>query len=265
MLNPLNDLGSHRIANRDVLMMPSFKTKANEPPALVGFFNQLKQEYASARWLLYEGTQAEKVHFSDREVLLYNTLDYSCHALSVEKTKIAFRMAYSLFDKLAFFLNEYLHLGIMDRDVYFKTIWYRHRSAKPFPLRADFANLDNWPFRGLFWLAKDLFDEQYSDVIEPEARDFYLIRNRLEHSGLRVYEDFAAGLSPDLEIFSNRLAYSITRGNLNSKTLRLFKLVRAAMIYVLLGMHREEARKAHKQTTPAFPMEMTTLKDDWKR
>jgi tetratricopeptide (TPR) repeat protein len=264
-LNPLNDLGSHSIANRDIAMLPSFTTKVNEPPTLVGFFNQLKQEYASARWLLYEGTQTEKTHFSDRDVLLYNTLDYSCHALSVEKTKIAFRMAYSLFDKLAFFLNEYLQLGVKDRDVYFKTIWYQHRGAKPFPLKSKFVNLDNWPFRGLFWVAKDLFDEQYSDVIEPEARDFYVIRNHLEHSSLRVYEDFAAGLSPDREIFSNRLAYSITRSDLNARTLRLFKLVRAAMIYLLLGMHREEARRIHGGKTPAFPMEITTLKDDWKQ
>ena len=264
-LNPLNDLGSHSVANRDVLMLPSFKTKVKEPPTLVGFFNQLKQEYASARWLLYEGTQIDEIHFSDREVLLYNTLDYSCHALAVEKTKIAFRVAYSVFDKLAFFLNEYLQLGIRDRDVYFKTFWYQHRSARPFPLRPAFTNLDNWPFRGLFWLAKDLFDERYSDVIEPEARDFYVIRNRLEHSSLRVYEDFSAGLSSELEIFSNRLAYSITRGDLNAKTLRLFKLVRSAMIYVFLGMHREEARRGHEENALAFPMEITLLDDDWKQ
>ena len=264
-LNPLNDLGPHSIANRDVLMLPTFTTKVKEPPTLVGFFNQLKQEYASARWLLYEGIQTDKVHFSDREVLLYNTLDYSCHGLAVEKTKIAFRMAYSLFDKLAFFLNEYLQLGIKDRDVYFKTLWYQHRSSKPFPLRAQFANLDNLPFRGLFWLAKDLFDEQYGDVIEPEARDYYVIRNRLEHSCLRVHEDFAATTPPELEIFSNRLAYSITRGDLNAKTLRLFKLVRAAMIYVLLGMHREEARRVHDEQKPAFPMHIALWDDDWKR
>jgi hypothetical protein len=174
-------------------------------------------------------------------------------------------MAYSLFDKLAFFLNEYLELGIKDRDVYFKTFWYQHRSSKPFPLRPKFSNLDNWPFRGLFWLAKDLFDEQYSDVIEPEARDFYVIRNRLEHSSLRVHEDFASGLSPNLEIFSSRLAYSIARGDLNTKTLRLFKLVRAAMIYLLLGMHREEARVAASEKDLAFPMEITTVDDDLKR
>jgi len=264
-LNPLNDLGPHSVANRDILMLPSFWTKVDEAPTLVGFFNQLKQEYASARWFLYEGAKTETTHLSDRDVLLYNTLDYSCHALAVEKTKLAFRMAYSLFDKMAFFLNEYLQLGVKDRDVYFKTIWYQHRSAKPYPLRSNFANLDNWSFRGLFWLAKDLFDEQYSDVIEPDARDFYVIRNRMEHSGLRVYEDFAAGLSSDLEIFSNRLSYSIARSDLNGKTLRLFKLVRAALIYMLLGMHREEARRVHDEKAPAFPMEITTLEDAWKQ
>src|ERR1051326_7391936 len=264
-LNPLNDLGPHSIANRDVLMLPTFTTKVKEPPTLVGFFNQLKQEYASARWFLYEGIQTDKVHFSDREVLLYNQLDYACHALAIEKTKIAFRMAYSLFDKLAFFLNEYLQLGIKERDVYFKTLWYQHRSSKPFPLRAQFANLDNLPFRGLFWLAKDLFDEQYADVIEPEARDYYVIRNRLEHSCLRVHEDFAAAMPSDLEIFSNRLAYSITRDDLNAKTLKLFKLVRAAMTYVFLGMHREESRRVHDEQTPAFPMHIDLWKDEWKR
>lgn len=140
-MNPLNDLGPFSVANRDVLMLPSVTTKVNEPPTLVGFFNQVKQEYTSARWLLYEGTETDKVHFSDRDVLLYNTLDYSCHALSIEKTKIAFRTAYSLFDKLSFSFNKYLQFGIKDRDVYFKTLWYQHRGAKPFPLRRVFVNL----------------------------------------------------------------------------------------------------------------------------
>jgi hypothetical protein len=68
-----------------------------------------------------------------------------------------------------------------------------------------------------------------------------------------------------LEIFSNRLAYSITRGDLNAKTLRLFKLVRAAMIYVLLGMHREEARRVHDKKALAIPRAITTLEVDWRR
>ena len=37
---------------------------------------------------------------------------------------MAFRMAYSLLDKVAYFLNNYLALGIPERMVNFHTFWY---------------------------------------------------------------------------------------------------------------------------------------------
>ena len=73
-----------------------------EPPVLTGFFNQLKQEFVSARWLYFEGIHSESAHFSDRKVLLYNTLDYPAFGLAVEKTKVAFRMAYRCSDDCLF-------------------------------------------------------------------------------------------------------------------------------------------------------------------
>jgi hypothetical protein len=48
-LNPLNDLGPHRTAARDILHLPSFVTPIDDPPALLGLFNQLKQEFVTAR------------------------------------------------------------------------------------------------------------------------------------------------------------------------------------------------------------------------
>jgi hypothetical protein len=56
----------------------------DEPPSLTGFFNEMKQEFASARWLLFEALHAGHVHFSDRCVALHNTLDYPSNALAVE-------------------------------------------------------------------------------------------------------------------------------------------------------------------------------------
>jgi LA2681-like HEPN len=41
---------------------------------------------------------------------LYNTLDYPTYSVAIEKVKAAYRLAYSLFDKIAFFLNAYLDL-----------------------------------------------------------------------------------------------------------------------------------------------------------
>ena len=155
-LNPLNDLGPHPIAARDVLTLPDFVTLMGEPPVLVGFFNQLKQEFASARWFYFEGIHAEAVHLSDRGVLLYNTLDYPSLGLGVEQVKIAFRMSYSLLDKIAFFLNHYIKLCIPDKRISFRHVW---RDKETGPVRAEFSNSENWPFRGLYWLSKDLFEQ----------------------------------------------------------------------------------------------------------
>jgi hypothetical protein len=64
-LNPLNDLGSHTIAARDIMTLPSFVTKLEEPPSLIGFFNQIKQEFVSARWMYYEGLNSTGMLLSD--------------------------------------------------------------------------------------------------------------------------------------------------------------------------------------------------------
>ncbi|MCK4727472.1 MAG: hypothetical protein KAT27_00975, partial [Desulfobacterales bacterium] len=100
-LNPLNDLGRYAIAAQDILSAASIVVEISEGPYYPGFFNQMKQEFVSARYLYYEGISAEEAHFSDKGVLLYNTLDYPSYSLSAEKVKAAFRMAYSLFDKIA--------------------------------------------------------------------------------------------------------------------------------------------------------------------
>jgi hypothetical protein len=265
-LNPLNDLGSHSVAAVDSFVLPSFTTKLDEPPTWLGFFNQLKQEYVSARWMLYEGTHTDDIHFSDREVKLYDTLDYPSYGLSVERVKMAFRMAYSLFDKIAFFLNDYAKLGIPEKQVYFRSLWYANQDQRTGALRPVFAQLKNWPWRGLYWLSKDLFDEQLKASADPDAQELYTIRNQLEHKYLKLRE-MAPRTTPG-DPFHDRLAYSLARDDFTKKTLRVLKLGRAAMIYLALGMEQEEARRnAAKGESDkiSVPMFLDTLDDDWKR
>ena len=47
-----------------------------EPPIYQGFFNQLKQEYTTARLLLYNGLHRLAPAWADSGVQLLNTLDY---------------------------------------------------------------------------------------------------------------------------------------------------------------------------------------------
>ncbi|MDB5137145.1 MAG: hypothetical protein JWP37_3748 [Mucilaginibacter sp.] len=106
--NPLNDLGNYTIADHDVLHLPTMTVAAGEPPKYHTLFNQLKQEYATARFLYYEGTQPHKQHYADQDVKLVDTLEYAEYSIHMEKVKIAFRLIYSLFDKIGYLLNDYL-------------------------------------------------------------------------------------------------------------------------------------------------------------
>lgn len=270
-LNPLNDLGPHSIAARDVLTSPSIAVGLREGPYYHGFFNQMKQEFVSARYLYYEAAEARVVHFSDRDVLLYNTLDYPAYSLSVEKAKAAFRMVYSLLDKMAFFLNHYLSLAIPDRRVTFRALWYEGEQRRK-GVRTDLEGRDNWPLRGLFWLSKDLFEARHGfrECLEPDARDLQEVRNHLEHKYLKLHEDPWPG-PPDpsdeaAAALADTLAFSLRRADFEAKVLRLLKAARAALIYLSLAVHREEQFRASQRPAQAIvpPLALQLWEDDWK-
>jgi len=187
-LNPLNDLGPYPLSARDILTTPSIVVGIREDPYYQGYFNQMKQEFVSARYLYYDGINADQPHFSDRDVLLYNTLDYPTYSLAVERVKAAFRIAYSLFDKIAYFLNAYMKLSIPEREVAFRTFWYEKPKEKEVLSLIFQKRENNWPLRGLFWLSKDLFenDSGFKESIEPDAKELSKIRNYLEHKYFKL-------------------------------------------------------------------------------
>jgi hypothetical protein len=267
-LNPLNDLGPQPIAARDILHLPPFVTPIDEPPALLGLFNQLKQEFVTARWLYYDGTSRQRVHFADRGVSLYNTLDYPTYSIAVEKVKAAYRLAYSLFDKIAFFLNAYLDLRLDESRVYFRRVWYLNADRKQ-GVRPELDRSENWPLRGLYWLAKDLFEKDFHDITEPDAQALYAIRNQLEHRYLKVHEIYSlppASPSTLDRMWIDDLAYSVHREDFEAKTLRVLKHARAGLVYVSLAMHSEERRRAKgKDNSRAMPITLDVWEDDWKQ
>ena len=259
-LNPLNDVDAVPIAARDALCLPNFVLPAGEPPVVTGMFNELKQLFVSARWMLWEGLHGERDHFSDRDVALFNTLDHPSYGLSVEKVKAAFRLSYSIFDKIAYFLNHYLALGVVGHRVSFRTIW---REKDIGPLRDPIAMSENWPLRGLYWLSKDLFEEGMKDSTEPQARALAELRNHLEHKYVKVHE-FSASSPGNGDPFHDTLAYSLTRSDLEQKTLRLLQLVRSALVYLSLAMHQEERRRAKERSGLSAPMLLDVWRDEWK-
>jgi len=278
-LNPLNDIGPYPIAARDVLSTPSMVAGINEGPGYQGFFNQMKQEFVSSRYLYYEGITINRPHFSDNGVLLLNTLDYPAYSLSVEKVKAAFRMAYSLFDKIAWFLLKYMRIedklnSKKMKIVKFRNIWYDNLSKEE-GLWSDFEQYKNRPLRGLFWLSKDLFEDrpEFKECMEPDAQELWKIRNHLEHKYLKLHDSLGTWIGdtkepcPALKPFKDELAYSLYRSDFEAKTLRLIKMVRASLIYLSLGIHCEELRRKQEKNGEhhAVPVILPIYDDNWKR
>jgi len=266
-LNPLNDLGVHPIASSDSVTLPNIMVGIGEDMRHTALMNQMKQEYVSARYFLYEGMMAEKPHFSDRAVLLFNTLDYPSYSVSTERIKAAFRILYSLFDKVAFFLNDYLQLGVSHNNVSFRRIWYNAQERKK-GLRTDIITRENYGLHGLFWVGKDVFEDDpgFREVIEPEAQALASVRNHLEHRYLKIHQDMWVGPQPGSSWDTDSLAYSIRRHEFEAKTLKLAKLVRSALACLCIAVTQEEARKA-KTKTPGqkvMPVFIDRWEDDWK-
>jgi hypothetical protein len=233
-LNPINDLGPHTVAAYDALPLVMHVVPVDAPYIFESFFDQMKQEYVSARWLLYEGLMLASPHFSDREVLLSAAEPRPCLSLSTEKLKAAFRISYSLFDKVSFFINAYMGLGIEEKSVSFRTLW---KTGDKKAIRPQFDSTTNWGFCALYWLAKDFFEKPSDDVAEPHARALCEIRNHIEHKYLRVSVAETPTAPPD------DLALTVSRVRFGRDALHVLKLARSALIYLDISVRYEEQRR----------------------
>lgn len=129
-LNPLNDLVSESAAADDIISTPPIAIPIGDGMYFQGMFNQLKQEYATARYLYYESRIVRGKHFSDARVKMINTLDYPAYGISTEKLKLSFRTSISLFDKIAYYINRYFEFRIPEKNIYFKKMWYKDNEKK---------------------------------------------------------------------------------------------------------------------------------------
>lgn len=239
-LNPLNDLGAYTIATYDWLVLPAHVVHVDAPHTFASFFDQIKQEYVSARWMLYEGLTSKVPHLSDKDVHLTLTQPRPALSLAIERVKAAYRTSYSLFDKIGFFVNSYMGLGIQEKKISFREVW--HSAAKP-RIRKQFDQEQNWAFCALYWLAKDFFEKENDEVAEPQARGLSNIRNCLEHKYLRITADEPTTSPP------GDLALMVSRHQFEVKTTHLLTLARSALIYLSIGVKFEEQRRGPSRTT----------------
>ena len=231
-LNPLNEAYTDTVAATDVLHLPDHTYRIEEVPRFPAYYNLMKQEYVSARYRLYRAIHEDAPDFLMGNVLMLDSGEGQLLGHYTEDLRSAFRSAYAIFDKIGLFLNDYFKIGMKPRDVTFRRVWSEQQSNGVFTIRPIFKDRHNWPLRGLYFLSKDLFDQIFKEVSEPDAVDLTKLRHQLEHRFLS-FQHLGREESTEIHRF-------ISIAEFESKALRLLKLAREALIYVSLAMHCEE-------------------------
>lgn len=255
-INPLNDIYRKPVVAHDCLGLPPMIMKINDPMIYHDIFNQIKQEFVSARYFIYKGLMEGGTHYSDKGNSLVDTLDYSYYSLNVETLKAGFRMCYSIFDKIALFINKYYEINLPPDKVSFGKIWHEYdKHGKPIHIREQIEKPGNWILRGLYWLSRDIFSKEL-DMIDPEATDIAKIRNFIEHKSFKVVD------LGEFEIINENATLVIEREQFEQKCIKVIKLVRSAIMYLAMSVHVNEEMK--ERSGIVMPYECIPINDEDK-
>ena len=229
----------------DILSDPCFAVDSINLPfeAFVGLFNQIKQEYNWARLLWYKtSTEETYEHYSDQELDLVDTGDSSDYSLRESMLRTAFKAAYSLFDRIGFFINQYFEVGLTDTKVSFKNIWKvqlidgngQVYFTIPKPIMSTHS--DNPLVEAMYWLQKDFYERKEINVTTPHAERIFQMRNNIEHNCLRT----------GTQSYNTSFTKYTTEGKIENNTFRLLKLARELIIYLCLAVNfdREKDKRA---------------------
>lgn len=192
-LNELSDLTDvHDWMAEDNLHIGKIIDNGEYPPACYGMFNQIKQEYTYARYLLHEALKLRDrstPHYADRKVFIVNTLDYPRYGLRIEHLRTTFLTLYSLFERIAFLLNEYFRIGIKTDDVSFKNIWKDHignLQGNGYKFANPLCIDDNQGIYALHWIHYDMTSQ--SSTSNPNPPRMMKLRNALTHRYTKVVD-----------------------------------------------------------------------------
>ena len=267
-LNPLNDLlVEHPSFAADTLQLPSIVTSISQTdiPIYFGLFNQLKQEYIYARYLFYRGIEiTDQPHYADKDTYLVNLYDYPQYSIRVESIKTSFRLLYSLFDKVAFFINTYWQLGIKEHDISFHSIWKDesgHGNSKYKHKRLE-AN-GNSAIVAINWIYKD-FKKEFGDSPLPELQRLKSLRNAIEHKYVKVHSDLLYPI--DKPYVDDEMTYHISEADLQDYTLELLQMIREVIIELTLAVHIEEQKRYNSfgETKTIPHLYLDDYDDEWK-
>lgn len=185
-------------------------------------------EHGERRRVLCSSFEEIRNIFIDTREILYSSIDGK-KDINSELLKMSYRNLYSIFDKIAVFLQAYLRIPVKVYKADFASIWYDNEKN----IREEFhSRTDNLSLLALYNVSMDVYgNKKLGYVIDEQTKDFQRIRNFIEHKIVKIQDG-------PMHYDEYQLAISVNELTIN--TIRLAQLARCAIIYLCnFVMHAE--------------------------
>lgn len=217
----------------DSVVLPESQL-ADEKKEFCGLFNQIKAEYIHGRYLWYATTvkNFETPEFVEWQNDFMPINDDSVFTVNDTLLRAAYRILYSVFDKIGYFLNYYFAVGLQETNISFKNIW-RDKVGKvnvPHPIK--FPN-QNQGLCALYWLQKDLYDKQEMNPTSPFSFPMANMRNDMEHNAL-ISVNTLSKANP-----SAKMTKYVMNTQIEQNVYKIMKLLREAIIYLTIAVNED--------------------------
>ncbi|MCT8137642.1 hypothetical protein H1D32_07680 [Anaerobacillus sp. CMMVII] len=252
-LNGSNDIDLHSMVQVDAFLYSdnnfpnethSFRSRVYQ-----NFLNSLSQEFITLRWLLFDTIHQskEKPHLADND-LLFNNEGMNVYSIRTDLLKTVYRMSYSIFDKIGYFLNHFYNLSIPNNKASLNHIWFIDEDPNK-PLKKFFKQKKNDALQSLYWLSRDIYG--YDKISEQSmfVKKISHLRNMMEHSYLQVTEypdsllNHESGIKLNLDSIKFGVgefhSHNLSLNELEKLTMDLTKKTRNALLYLKFAVDHE--------------------------
>jgi len=199
-----------QLSMSDNVKLPYVSDTEDRKNLLESSFEEIKKSFVGTRKIVFQTV------VGDGEV-------------NTELLKMSYKNLYSIFDKIAVFLQAYLKLPIEVYKADFAKIWYDNKNN----IRPEFlTRTENLSLLALYNVNLDVYgSKKFGYVIDEQTKDLQRIRNFIEHKIVRIADGTMKYDDYQLTISKHELAIN---------TIRLAQLVRCAIIYLCnFVMHAE--------------------------
>lgn len=272
-LNDLNTLFDDEEFFYDHITLPGITQKIN--PLLTiqdeltyhHAFDEIVSCYINSRNELFSANANlhSELDFTFSRLRQTDSLDGSKNNIKTERLKNSFRSAYSILDKIAYFIHRYFDLGDtnQDRGTSFNNIFIKKTRSNNSRINEKILKENNIFLSALFSILKDIKEiklngesiDEPNKWFDPETESFDNIRNFIEHRSIKIIDHIYAdcimqrsiGNSNDINEINAKEKGKLTTHSLKitdleieRKTKKLLKLVRSSIMYLSLSVQVRE-------------------------